>query len=139
MVALLFGGFVASVEASRRRGARGVLFRLRAMAAWVFRLFLKKEIAREPFPVQLRMRLEPKPGLGGRIAGRLGLHRDVRVDLDPCGTFFWSQIDGQQDLRTIEQKLREQFDLDPEESEKATIVFTKMLMLRHLVQLRIEE
>ena len=58
VVALLFGGFVASVEASRRRGARGLLFRLRAMTAWFFRLFLKKDIARQPFPVQLRMRLE---------------------------------------------------------------------------------
>ena len=87
---------------------------------------------------QIRMRLEPKPGLGGRLSTRLGLHRDVRVDLDQHGSYFWSQIDGTQDLRSIEGKIREKFSLAPEESEKATIMFTKMLMLRQLIQLKIE-
>ncbi len=88
---------------------------------------------------QIRMRLEPKPGLGGQISSRLGFHRDVRVDLDAHGSFFWSQIDGRQDLRAIERKIREKFSLEPADSEKATIMFTKMLMLRHLIQLKIEE
>ena len=84
---------------------------------------------------QLRLRFEPKPGFGSGLAKRLGFHRDVRVDLDPRGSFFWSQIDGQQNLRAIEQKLRNKFELDPEESRIATITFTKTLMLRHLIQL----
>lgn len=84
---------------------------------------------------QIRLRLEPKPGLGGRVIKRFGLHRDVRVDLDPCGSFFWSQVDGSQNLRSIERKIRNKFALNPEESRKATITFTKTLMLRHLIQL----
>jgi hypothetical protein len=87
---------------------------------------------------QIRLRLEPKPGLGGRVIKRFGLHRDVRVDLDPCGSYFWSQIDGSQSLRAIERKIRNKFALNPEESRNATIMFTKTLMLRHLIQLNIE-
>ena len=87
---------------------------------------------------QLRMRVPPKPGLQGFLARHLGFHRDVRVDLDEHGSFFWSQVDGQQDLRSIERKVRKKYALAPEDSEKATIMFTKMLMLRHLIQLNIE-
>jgi hypothetical protein len=87
---------------------------------------------------QLKMRLPPKPGWGGRLSQRLGLHRDVRLDLDSRGTFFWSQIDGIQNLRAIEKEIRSQFSLDPRESREATIIFTKTLMLRHFVQLKIE-
>ena len=87
---------------------------------------------------QLKMRLSSKPGFLGRLSERLGLHRDVRVDLDSRGSFFWSQVDGSQDLRSIEKKIREQFSLSLQESREATILFTKMLMLRHLIQLELK-
>ena len=83
--------------------------------------------------LQIRLRLRP----AFPLAEKLGLHRDVRVDLDPQGSFFWSQIDGRQDLRAIEEKVRRQFSLEPDESRKATLTFTKLLMLRHLIQLDI--
>ena len=88
--------------------------------------------------LQIRMRLEPKPGVGGWISKRLGLHSDVRVDLDSRGSFFWSQIDGTQNLRAIEKKIRKQFSLNLQESREATLLFTKTLMLRHLIQLNVE-
>ncbi len=88
---------------------------------------------------QLKMRLPPKPGVGGRLSEKLGLHRDVRVDLDSRGSFFWSQIDGRQNLRAIEKKIRDQFSLKPQESREATLLFTKTLMLRHLIQLDLGE
>ena len=84
---------------------------------------------------QIRMPLESSKGL----KRRLGFKRDMRIDLDPRGTFYWSQIDGSQDLRSIEKKLRKEFSLEADESRTATILFTKMLMLRHLIHLNIGE
>jgi len=86
---------------------------------------------------QLRMRLPPGEGMGSRLANKLGLHKDVRIDLDKHGSFFWSQVDGRQDLHTIEAKLRDQFSLNETESREATLQFTKSLMLRHLIHLDI--
>lgn len=89
--------------------------------------------------LQLRMRIPPKPGLGARLAGRLGYHRDLRVNLDERGSFFWSLVDGRRDLAGIEQALRERFSLEREESNKATLLFTRMLMMRHLVLLDVRD
>jgi hypothetical protein len=59
----------------------------------------------------------------------------VRVNLDANGTAFWRQIDGRRSLRDIECVVRQQTQQDRKESEKATVLFTKMLMLRHLIYL----
>ncbi len=80
VVALLLGGFVASVEASRARGGRGLLFRLRAMVAWLFRRFLDPAIVAEPFPVQLRLRLE----MLGPTYVKLGQILSLRQDILPA-------------------------------------------------------
>ena len=77
VISLLFGGFLASVEASRRRGARGVLFRVRALVAWVFRGFLDPEIANQPFPVQLRIRLEMLGPTYVKLGQILSLRQDI--------------------------------------------------------------
>jgi hypothetical protein len=84
---------------------------------------------------QVRLRLKPKPGIASYLANKLGFHRDLRVDLDQHGSYFWAQVDGHRDLRAIEKKLRKRFSLEPDDSRKATLMFTKMLMLRHLVVL----
>ena len=81
VISLLFGGFVASVEASRRRGARGVLFRFRALVAWVFRGFLDPEIANQPFPVQLRIRLEMLGPTYVKLGQILSLRQDILPDV----------------------------------------------------------
>ncbi len=88
---------------------------------------------------QIRLRLKPRKGMASFVANRLGFHRDVRVDLDARGTFYWSQVDGRRDLRCIEKKMRKKFGLEADESRKATLLFTKMLMLRHLVQLDVRD
>ena len=78
-VQLLLGGYVSTVEARRRRGERGVLFRGRASLAWFFRLFVDDEIALQPFPVQLRRRLE----MLGPTYIKLGQILSLRLDVLP--------------------------------------------------------
>jgi hypothetical protein len=93
--------------------------------------------AREDSHGMLQIRAMPprKPGLASSLARRFGLQRPVRVNLDANGTAFWRQIDGRRSLRDIECVVRQQTQQDRKESEKATVLFTKMLMLRHLIYL----
>ena len=60
----------------------------------------------------------------------------ARVALDQRGTWFWKQIDGRRSLLTLAGHMAREFNLSPEESRAAVVVFTKMLMLRHLIVLR---
>lgn len=83
--------------------------------------------------VQLRIRAQPGEGVASRLAFRLGFHRDVRVDLDHYGSLYWSLIDGRRSLADIDRQIRDEFGLKPADSQMATLQFTKMLMLRHLV------
>ncbi len=89
--------------------------------------------------VQLRLVAPAKPGLASFVSRRLKLERRIRVNLDEYGSLFWKQIDGRRTLREIEALIRQQTGQDQTESEKATILFTRMLMLRHLVYLKVEE
>lgn len=84
---------------------------------------------------QVRKTPPPKRSLASSLAQRLGLQRHVRVNLDAYGTLFWRQIDGRHTLRDIERLIRQQTQQNAKESEKATILFTKMLMLRRLIHL----
>ena len=80
VMSLLLGGYVASVEASRRRGGRGLFFRMRATLAWFFGLFLDPEIAKQPFPVQLRRRLEMLGPTYVKLGQILSLRQDILPD-----------------------------------------------------------
>jgi len=87
--------------------------------------------------IQVRKTIAPKAGLASVLARTLGLRRRTRIVFDAYGTLFWRQIDGHRRLRDIEQSIRQQMPQEQKESEKATILFTKMLMLRHLIYLSI--
>lgn len=77
-IQLLAGGYIAIVEASRRKtGGRGLIFRLQAMVAWVFRIFVDSGYADLPFPVQLRRRLEELGPTYVKLGQILSLRSDI--------------------------------------------------------------
>jgi len=76
---LLAGGYVAHVEARERLGARGPVHRLRKLFVPPCQLFVAPTIASQPFPVQLRMRLE----MLGPTYIKLGQILSLRSDILP--------------------------------------------------------
>ena len=87
---------------------------------------------------QLRMELTPKPGVQERLARWLGFRRAVRVNLDEHGTAFWDLVDGERNLRDIERSLRDQLELEEDESKRATILFARALMLRGMLYVELD-
>ena len=87
--------------------------------------------------VHLRRALPLKPGLLRPLVKRLGYRRRIHVDLDVQGTLFWELIDGARRLREIEEAMRTKLSIEREKSEAAILAFTKMLMLRHLIYLKV--
>jgi ubiquinone biosynthesis protein len=77
--ALVFGGFVAAVDAAKERGEAGLFSRTRAFAALFIRPFLDREIRALPYPEQLRRRLE----ILGPTYVKLGQILSLRKDLLP--------------------------------------------------------
>ena len=87
--------------------------------------------------LQIRRELPDRPGLSEFLARTLGFRRALRINLDERGTFFWNQVDGKCCLGKIETQVRKQYDLEMQESRAAVIVYTKALLLRHLVHLEL--
>jgi len=83
--------------------------------------------------VQLRGTPPQRSGFAASLSRRLGFQRYIRANLDANGSLFWKQIDGQRSLREIEGIVRRETQQDQETTEKAVILFTKMLMQRHLI------
>jgi ubiquinone biosynthesis protein len=79
ITALVFGGYVAAIDADRRHGASGFFFRLRSLPAFFIRPFLDREIRKLPYPAQLRKRLE----ILGPTYVKLGQILSLRKDLLP--------------------------------------------------------
>jgi hypothetical protein len=82
--------------------------------------------------IHLRRRVPPPKWFPSWLPGGYW----ARVDLDQRGSWFWKQIDGRRNLLTVAGHMAREFDLSLEESRAAVVVFTKMLMLRHLIVLR---
>ena len=81
--------------------------------------------------------LPPGRGAGGWLVRRLGGKMPMRVVLDERGAFFWGRIDGQRSLTVILGELQARFGLDPAVARWCIIEFTKQLMRRNLVELKI--
>jgi len=86
---------------------------------------------------QLKRVLPEKPGLGAALMRTLRIERDLHLDLDRRGSDFWRLIDGQRDLHQIAGQLARQYSLSGPQSREAVVVFTKQLMLRELILLKL--
>ena len=87
--------------------------------------------------VQLNRSVQPPRGVLGWFSRLLGSRR-VRINLDEQGSFFWDRINGQRDLAQIASELQQRFGTEPAAARQATVSFTRMLMLRHIIQLRVD-
>ncbi len=87
--------------------------------------------------LQIRRELPDSPGLSEFLARKLGFRRALRINLDERGTFFWNQVDGKRSLGEIETQVRTHYELEAQESKEAIILYTKALLLRHLVRLEL--
>ncbi len=79
MNGLLLGALVDHVRTRKGSARRGLAFRLMQMAAFFARPWIKRSLRRQPFPVQLRRRLE----LLGPTYIKLGQILSLREDLLP--------------------------------------------------------
>lgn len=79
--ALVFGGYVASVDAARRRGDTGLFYRFRALVAFFIRPFIDREIRALPYPAQLRKRLEILGPTYVKLGQILSLRKDLLPDI----------------------------------------------------------
>ena len=79
LIGLLFGALVARVETRRHDGGHGVRFQFERAVAALVRPLLRRDLAGQPFPVQLRRRLE----LLGPTYIKLGQVLSLREDLLP--------------------------------------------------------
>ena len=85
--------------------------------------------------LQLRRRLEPKPGLGRWIARRLGQRLEPRVLLDAQGTFFVEQLGEARDLGAIAHRMAEHFQRPLPDCREACVIFSRELTRRGLLRL----
>lgn len=88
--------------------------------------------------VQLRREGPERGRIRKFLAEKFSMKKTVRVNLDERGTFFWKEINGRRTLHDIERKMRYAFSLEEPQSRKAVIEFTKTLMLRGLVALKLD-
>jgi hypothetical protein len=89
--------------------------------------------------LQIRRELPERPGVSEFMARALGLRRAVRVNLDERGTYFWHQVDGQRNLGEIERRICRHYGVDERDSETAVMMYTKALLLRHLIHLELPQ
>ncbi len=87
--------------------------------------------------IEVRRELPPKPGMATYLRNKFGMKKVVGANLDEQGTFFWYLIDGKRPLHEIENRLRREYKLEAQESKNATVAFTKLLMMRHLISLQL--
>ena len=84
------------------------------------------------------VRAMPVPLRYARLLGRfLGRERIARTLLDEHGGFFWRQIDGVRTLGQIADAVRKQMNRPEMETRAAVISFTKDLMKRNLLSLKV--
>lgn len=83
--------------------------------------------------------LAPVNAIERFFAARLGFKKRTRLLLDAAGSFFWNSIDGVRTLGEIEKLLRNQYGFETQKSCDAVMEFTKKMMLKRVIFLRLPE
>ncbi len=84
------------------------------------------------------VRRVPVPMRYGRLLGRfLGRERVARTILDENGTFFWRQVDGVRTLGQIADAVRVKMNCPEAQARESVLAFTKDLMKRNLLSVKI--
>ncbi|MCB1044506.1 MAG: AarF/ABC1/UbiB kinase family protein [Acidobacteria bacterium] len=77
IVALGCGGYVRSVHKRKKNGAKGLRFLIARFSAFWMRLFLDRSLTQQPFPIQLRVRLERLGPTYIKLGQILSLREDI--------------------------------------------------------------
>lgn len=88
--------------------------------------------------LHLRYRVEVA-GLPRKLASIFGAATESfrYVDLDEAGSAFFSLVDGQRSMREVVSAMAEKLGRDRSDVEKAAVSFTRQLMARHLIHLKV--
>jgi hypothetical protein len=86
--------------------------------------------------IHLRLNI-PLRGLRKRLAAWLGYNYTRTLELDEVGTLFYERVDGKRTLRDIAGEMAGKCGRDREEMTKQVVLFTKALMTRNLILLRV--
>lgn len=88
--------------------------------------------------IQLRRRVRLS-GFRKRLAGWLGYEYTKLIELDKLGSLFYEQVDGQRSLREITAALRPPSGGSQRELEEQVVLFTRMLMLKNMLILKVPD
>ena len=84
------------------------------------------------------LRLTPTLGpVQRKVAGWLGYDYTRKLTLDEHGTFYYRLVDGQHSLAAIVDELARKLGQDRRDVATMVVTFTKMLMTRNMVVLKI--
>ncbi|MBI2441024.1 MAG: hypothetical protein HYV35_06590 [Lentisphaerae bacterium] len=86
--------------------------------------------------IHLRARL-PLKGLRKRVADFLGYEYAKTVALDTLGSRYYEQVDGQRSLRAIVAAMLPESGRSPGQLEEHIVLFTKALMAKNLLVLKV--
>jgi len=87
--------------------------------------------------VQLKRTWRPVRGMRGLLAKALKYEHSSRLDLDALGSAYWRLVDGRRTLRQVAAALARESSRTEAECRKATIQFTRSLVLRHFANLQL--
>jgi len=83
--------------------------------------------------LRLRRQLPPRNRLEGWIGRHLGWGRQIHVTLDATGAAYWRALDGRCTVGQIANRLAGRFGYAAEESRRATLIFTRDLLVRGFI------
>ena len=87
--------------------------------------------------VQIKRTWRPARGIRGLLARTLKYEHTARLDLDALGSAYWRLVDGRRTLREIAAGLARESLQSERECRKATLQFTRSLVVRHFVDLKL--